>query len=181
MKVLCADHVDVAVPVDNAFTFVTDISRWPVWISSVVCAQHPQSGPVAVDEEFLLCLHAGRKRWHETFEVTRLVRNAFLSLEGTYSAARRIDFRFEQRGRVTRVGCSMGYPVFGGFVSAWIDRAFRRRRVRCELRDSLLRLKGLLEERVESMAIGEDFYDATDSVAVTRSSTAPRRQPAGAA
>jgi hypothetical protein len=181
MKVLCADHVDVAVPVENAFAFVTDISRWPVWISSVVCAQHPQSGPVAVDEEFLLCLHAGRKRWHETFEVTRLVQNAFLSLEGAFSAARRIDFRFEQRGSVTRVACSMGYPLFGGFVSAWIDRAFRRRRVRHELRDSLQRLKGLLEERVESTAVGEDFYDATDSVAVTRSSTAPLRQPAGAA
>jgi uncharacterized membrane protein len=181
MKVLCTDHVDVAVPVENAFEFVTDISRWPVWISSVVCAQHPQSLPVAMDEELLLCLHTGRRRWHETFEVTRFVHNAFLSLEGAFSAARRIDFRFEQRGSFTRVGCAMGYPVFGGFVSAWIDRAFRRRRVRRELRDSLMRLKGLLEERVESMAVGEDFYDAADPVAVKRSSNAPLRQPAGAA
>jgi hypothetical protein len=39
----------------------------------------------------------------------------------------------------------------------------------------------LLEERVESMAVGEDFNDAADSVAVKRSSTAPFRQPAGAA
>ena len=181
MKVLCADHVDVAVPVESVFAFVTDIARWPVWISSVVCAEHPQSRPAALDEEFLLCLSAGRKRWHETFEVKRFVRNAFLSLEGAYSAARRIDFRFEQRGAMTRVGCSMGYPLFGGFVSACIDRAFRRRRVRHELRDSLTRLKGLLEEPVETTAVGEDFYDATASVAPARSTTAQLREPAGAA
>ena len=179
MKVLCADHVDVAMPVESVFSFVTDVSRWPVWIPSVVCAQQPESLPIALDEELLLCLHAGRKRWHETFEVTRLVQNAFLSLEGAYSAARRIDFRFEQRGRQTRVACTMGYPLFGGFVTRWIDSISRRRRVRRELRDSLMRLKGLLEERVESRTFGDGLFDDFPAEAVTAPSAA-LTEPAGA-
>lgn len=159
MKVLCADHVDVSVPVERCFSFVSDISRWPVWISSIVSAQHPEARPVAIDEELLLCLHAGKKRWHEHFEVTRFVRNAFLSLEGAYSAARRIDFRFEQRGRQTRVACAIGYPLFGGILTKWLDAMSRRRRVQRELRDSLTRLKGLLEEHVESATIDDALFD----------------------
>ena len=168
MKVLCADHVDVAVPVENVFSFVTDISRWPVWISSIVSAQHPESKPVALDEELLLCMHAGKKRWHEHFEVTRFVRNAFLSLEGAYSAARRIDFRFEQRGKHTRVACAIGYPLFGGVVARLLDGMSRRRRVSRELRDSLSRLKGLLEERVESASIDDALFDEAMAVAPAR-------------
>ena len=178
MKVLCADHVDVSVPVENAFAFVTDISRWPVWITSIVSAQHPQAKPVAVDEELLLCLHAGKKRWHEHFEVTRLVRNAFLSLEGAYSAARRIDFRFEQRGKQTRIACAIGYPLFGGFVTRWLDAISRRRRVRRELRDSLSRLKGLLEERVESPTVDDALFD--EAMATAPMWPAPsEKEPAG--
>jgi uncharacterized membrane protein len=180
MKVLCADHIDVAAPVETVFSFVTDISRWPVWISSVVCAEHPEALPVALKEEFLLCLQAGRKRWHERFEVTRLVRNAFLSLEGAYSAARRFDFRFEQRGSHTRLACAIGYPLFGGFMSALLDSAFQRRRVRSELRDSLVRLKGLLEEQVESAVFGDGLVDETPFGAAMARPTAPVQEPAGA-
>lgn len=178
MKVLCADHVDIAVPVENVFAFVADIKRWPVWVTPVVCAEHPQSQPIAVNDELLLCLHAGRKRWHETFDVTRLVQNAFLSLEGTYSAARRIDFRFEQRGSLTRVACAIGYPLFGGFLKIWLDGAFRRRNVRRELRDSLVRLKGLLEERVESRVFGDGVFDDALAEAATLPASAPEPEPA---
>ena len=156
MKVLCTDHVDVAVPADHVYRFAVDISRWPLWFSPVVCAQHPDGCDLAVNAELLLCLHAGRRRWQERFEVTRLVRNAFLSLEGAYSAARRIDFRFEQRGAQTRVACSIGYRVFGGAFAGLLDAVFRRPRVRTEVRDSLHRLKGLLEERAEQFAIDDD-------------------------
>jgi uncharacterized membrane protein len=156
MKVLCTDHIDVAVPADRVYGFAVDISRWPLWFSPVVCAQHPDGCDLAVNQELLLCLHAGRRRWQERFEVTRLVSNAFLSLEGAYSAARRIDFRFEQRGAQTRVACSIGYRVFGGALAGMLDAVFRRPRVRNEVRDSLHRLKGLLEERAEQFGIDED-------------------------
>lgn len=179
MKVLCADHIDVAVPVEDAFSFVSDISRWPVWISSVVCAQHPESRPLAQDEHIVLCLHAGRKRWQETFEVTRFLQNAFLSLEGEFSAARRIDFRFERRGSVTRIAWANGYPLFGGILTHWIDGAFHRRRVRRELKDSLIRLKGLLEERVESTALEDGYFYEPGADAVPAPSSTPMRQPAG--
>jgi uncharacterized membrane protein len=153
VKVLCNDQIDVAAPAERAFAFASDISRWPLWFTPVVCAQHPDSLPLAPKEELLLCLQSGRRRWQERFEVTRFVRNAFLSLEGAYSAARRIDFRFEQRGAVTRVICAIGYRVFGGFFASGFDSLFRRRRVRNEIRESLHRLKGLLEEAGEMPAI----------------------------
>ena len=159
MKVLCTDYVDIGMPAEKVFSFVADLPRWPVWFTPVVSAQHPQCRPVALDEEVLLCLQAGRRRWHETFEITRYVRNAFLSLEGTFSAARRIDFRFEQRGAVTRVSCAIGYPVFGGLIVAMVDAAFRRGRIRMEVRDSLMRLKGLLDEEGEPKTVGDDFLD----------------------
>lgn len=162
MKILCADHTDVDVPVARVFDFVTDVSRWPVWMPAVVNAQQPESLPLAVDEELLVCMHAGRRRWQETFEVKRLVRNAFLSFEGLYSAARRIDFRFEQRGEQTRVACVIGYPLFGGVIARAIDAISRRRRVRRDLHDSLVRLKGLLEEQVEHTAVGESLFDAEE-------------------
>jgi len=162
MKILCADHTDVDVPVAKVFDFVTDVSRWPVWMPSVVNAQQPEAQPPAIDEELLVCMHAGSRRWQETFEVKRLVRNAFLSLEGLYSAARRIDFRFEQRGKQTRIACAIGYPLFGGVIARAIDAMSRRRRVRRDLRDSLVRLKGLLEEQVEYTAVGESLFDTEE-------------------
>src|SRR5579864_1770135 len=164
MKVVCVDHVDVRVPVNEAFAFVADISRWPVWISSVVCAEQPHARPVACDAEVVICMQAGRRRWQESFEVTRLMPNAFLSLEGEFSAARRIDFRFEQRGPQTRVTCAMGYRVFGGIVSRWIDALGRRRRLRHELRDSLAHLKGMLEELVEPGIADETRADFIDGI-----------------
>lgn len=176
MKVLCADHADVDVPVSKVFDFVTDIARWPVWMSSVVNAQHPESLPLAVDEEFLVCLHAGKRRWQETFEVKRLVRNAFLSLEGLYSAARRIDFRFEQRGKQTRVAYAIGYPLFGGVFARCVDALSRRRRVRRDLRDSLVRLKGLLEEQVENPTVGESLFDAEEGALTA--TVRPKAEPA---
>jgi len=186
MKVLCADHIDVTVPVDRAFAAVADISRWPVWFTSVVCAQHPESLPVAQGEELSICLNAGKRRWRETFEVTRFVPGAFLCLEGAFSAARRIDFRFEQRGATTRIACGIGYPVFGGFLGAVVDAGFKRRRVRADLRESLMRLKGLLEEGVESVAVGDDL-DVDGILApvsthlVASAPPVEEKEPAGAA
>jgi uncharacterized membrane protein len=164
VKVLCNDHIDVAAPAERAFAFAADISRWPLWFTPVVCAQHPESLPLAPKEELLLCLQSGRKRWQERFEVTRFVRNAFLSLEGTYSAARRIDFRFEQRGGATRVICGIGYRVFGGIVARSVDSLFRRRRVRHEIRESLHRLKGLLEETGGMPAIDRVIDEAPEPI-----------------
>jgi hypothetical protein len=180
--VLCSDQIDVGVPAERAFACIADISRWPVWFNSVVCAQHPESLPVAMGEELLLCLHSGRRRWQENFEVTRFVPPAFLSLEGAFSAARRIDFRFIQRPTITRIACTIGYPVFGGFLSTLADAAFKRRRVRADLRESLLRLKGMLEEQAESYTLGDDLDRDTPAAATgaqTAVQPAAMKEPAG--
>ena len=181
MKVLCTDHIDVSVNAERAFSAVVDIARWPVWFSSVVCAQHPEALPVALGEELSVCLNAGKRRWRETFEVSRFVRNAFLSLEGAFSAARRIDFRFEQRGPLTRIASSIGYRVFGGPLATAFDAAFKRRRVRADLRESLLRLKSLLEEAPEP-ALAHERFEAilTPALAAPARSLELEREPAGA-
>jgi len=92
-------------------------------------------------------MHHGRRRWQEDFEVTRFITNAFLSFEALYSAARRIDFRIERRGRITRLSCAIGYPLYGGAVPAVVDAVIGRRRVTKGIRESLVHLKNLLEEQ----------------------------------
>src|SRR5579862_1851400 len=114
MKVACQDHVDLAVPVERTYEFVRDVARWPVWLAFVVNAHPLEDETLPVGAELRICMAAGKRRRQEVFEVTRHVRNAFLSLESELSAARRVDFRFEQRGSMSRLSLSVGYPVFGG-------------------------------------------------------------------
>lgn len=149
MKVLCTGNIEMFAPVERVFDVVAEIEKWPAWFAGVVSAQQPAQRPVAIKEEFFLCMHAGRRRWHETFEITRLVRNAFLSLEGELSAARRIDIRLEQRSGSTRVGLSVGYPVFGGWFGK-IAEFVTRRRTRRIVADSLMHLKHKVEDAVDS-------------------------------
>ena len=167
MKVLCSNHVDIAAPVEVVFDFVTDVTRWPVWFAFVVSAQMPDQRPVELDEEVHVCLQAGRCRRQESFEVTRYLRNAFFSIEGTFSTSRRIDFRFEQRGKKTRVACALGYPVFGGLLPLIADAALVRPRVARHLSDSLVKLKGALEDA--------DAPPAHDDAAVDVGVPHPRR------
>ena len=156
MKVLCTQYVDVRAPAEQVFAYVADLSRWPMWFGCVVSAQQAEERPLDLDEEVRLCLHAGRRRWQESFEVTRFMRNAFLSIEGLLSAARRIDFRFERRGQLTRLSCAIGYPVFGGLLAVAADALFHRPQIRRELRDSLVHLKNMLEETVNSASWADE-------------------------
>lgn len=145
MKLLCSGNVEMFAPVERVFDVITDIEKWPAWFAGVVSAQQPNHRALALDEEFYLCLHCGRRRWHETFEVTRLVRNAFLTLEGEMSAARRIDLRLEQRSGSTRVVLTIGRPIFGGWF-ARIAGLLERGRMRRIVLDSLVHLKHRVED-----------------------------------
>lgn len=157
MRVLCSEHMDIRAPAELVFDYVCDVSRWPMWFACVVSAGQPRHGPLALGEEMHVCMHAGRRRWQEDFEVTRFIRNAFLSFEALYSAARRIDFRFERRGQLTRLGCSLGYRVYGGLLPLLYDALLSRRRVAKEIRDSLVHLKNMLEESSATPAFGDDL------------------------
>jgi len=156
VKVLCSQSVDVHAPAEQVFATVSDIARWPTWFVCVVSAQQPQDRLLDLGEEIRVCLHAGRRRWQEAFEVTRFIRNAFLSFEALYSAARRIDFRVERRGQLTRLACSIGYPVFGGLLPALADAALRRQRIARGLRDSLVHLKNMLEDNTGATLWSDD-------------------------
>jgi hypothetical protein len=157
MKIVCRDHVDLSVSVERAFAFATDIARWPMWFGCMVNVHLPESQELELGAVLRICLVDGRRRRQEIFEVTRYVRNAFLSLEGELSAARRFDLRFEQRGSASRISISAGYPVFGGIFPAMFDALFRRPRVRREMHESLMHLRGLLDDAAESRYHADDL------------------------
>ena len=168
MKIVCREHIDLSVPVERAFAFATDIARWPMWFGCMVNVHLPETQELELGAVVRICMGQGRRRRQETFEVTRFVRNAFLSLEGELSAARRFDLRFEQRGSASRVSIVNGYPVFGGIFPAMFDAMFRRPRAQRELRDSLVHLRGLLEDNVGSTYHTDDFlHDEAQSAAGT--------------
>ncbi|HEY7981822.1 MAG TPA: hypothetical protein VID19_10100 [Candidatus Eremiobacteraceae bacterium] len=150
MKIVYRDHIDLSVSVERAFAFATDIARWPMWFGCMVNVHLPESQELELGAVLRICMADGRRRRQETFEVTRYVRNAFLSLEGELSAAQRFDLRFEQRGSASRIAVSAGYPVFGGIFPALYDAMLRRPRVRRELHESLLHLRGLLDDGAAS-------------------------------
>jgi uncharacterized membrane protein len=166
MRVLCSHAVDITAPAEQVFAPVCDLERWPTWFGCVVSASQPEQRPLAVGVEVHVCMNAGRRRWQEEFEVTRLITNAFLSFEALYSTARRIDFRFERRGQVTRLCCSIGYAVYGGIVPTVYDALLGRGRVKHCIRESLVHLKNLVEEKSGAAKAAEDFDDL-DALALT--------------
>jgi uncharacterized membrane protein len=167
MKALCTHAVDIHAPADAAFDYVCDLTHWPAWFGCVVSASQPSGRPVAIGEEIHVCMNRGRRRWQEDFEVTRFITNAFFSLEALYSAARRIDFRFERRGKVTRLSCAIGYPLYGGILPAIVDAVLGRRRVHRCVRESLVHLKNVLEEKA-GVASAPDDLDALSVPPVAR-------------
>jgi len=158
MKVLCTNSIDVFAPVERVFRAIVDVDKWPAWFSGIVSAQQPNGRPVALEEELYLCLNAGRRRWHESFEVSRYVKDAFFSLEGAYSSARRFDFRLEQRSGNTRVAAAIGYPVFGGWPAMAIDAALRRPRIARAVNDTLLNLKHRIEDAADGVEPEADGF-----------------------
>lgn len=146
MKVTVSCQSDIRAPAEAVFASVCDLERWPAWFGPVVSAVCEDARPLGVGARVCLCLADGRRRRQEEFEVTRFIRNAFLSLEAAYSAARRIDFRVERRGSSTRLGCMVGYPVFGGAVPALYHHAVGRRRLRRAVHESLVRIRHIIEE-----------------------------------
>lgn len=179
MKIVCREHIDLSVSVERAFEFATDIARWPMWFGCMVNAHLPEDQSLGLGAVLRICMAHGRKRRQEIFEVTRYVRNAFLSLEGELSAALRFDLRFEQRGSASRISITAGYPVFGGMFPALYDVMFRRPRARRELRESLLHLRGLLEDRGDSKIHFDDVAldDAQKHSASSRSLQGVTRSP----
>ena len=177
MKVLCSAQVSISAPIEQVFNVVAGIDKWPLWFGCIVSAQRMQSEPLALDQEVHLCLQAGRKRWHETFEVSHYVRNAFLSFEGSFSASRRIDFRLEQRAKHVRVACAIGYPVFGGVFPTLLDATFVRPRILRELRASLKHLRAQVEEAAMHPVFAADALSDSQTAPTLAGSAAPDGAP----
>ena len=163
MRVLCSHAVDIAAPAEQVFERVSNLTHWPAWFGCVVSASQPEERSLGLGVEVHVCMHAGKRRWQETLEVTRFITNAFLSFEALYTTARRIDFRVERRGRNTRLACSIGYPVYGGVAPVIYDMLIGRRRVRNGVRDSLVHLKNIVEEKAGTAVAAEDL----DALALT--------------
>ncbi|MBV8171896.1 MAG: SRPBCC family protein [Candidatus Eremiobacteraeota bacterium] len=161
MKAVCSACIDIGAPVARVYDFVGDLRRWPLWLSFIVCAQQQGEplGELAYEQEVEICMQRGRRRWRESFDVVRCVPNAFVWLEGSLSAARRMEFRFEQRRSGTRLHCSIGYALYGGGFGKLRDALFERRTVARELARSLMNLRTALED-VEHVEEGMPFRKA---------------------
>jgi uncharacterized membrane protein len=164
MKCLASEHADIRAPAEAVFDYVVSLERWPTWLWCVVSAVQPEGKALTRGVDIHICLHAGRRRWQESMEVTRFIRNAFLSFESFYSTARRIDFRFEQRGDLTRLACSVGYPVYGGSLPSVYHAIIGRRRLRKALRESLVHLRNILEEQAGEATAADALAFADDGV-----------------
>ncbi len=173
MKCLASEHADIRAPAESVFEYVVDLARWPTWLWCVVSAVQPEHRALECGVDIHVCMHAGRRRWHESLEITRFIRNAFLSFEAFYSASRRIDFRFERRGQLTRVACTIGYPVYGGALPAMYHALVGRRRLHGALRRSLVHLKNILEERASEL-VGADTFADFEGVGEARPAVATR-------
>jgi hypothetical protein len=164
MRCLASEHADIRAPAEAVFDYVVDLARWPAWLWCAVSAAQAQGKPLAKGVDIHICMHAGRRRWQESLEVTRFIRNAFLSFESFYSTARRIDFRFERRGQATRLACSVGYPVYGGSLPGIYHAIVGRGRLRKALRESLVHLKNILEERTGDAIAADDRSVIEDAI-----------------
>jgi uncharacterized membrane protein len=130
--------------VEQAFSLLREIEKWPVWLSFLRSARREDNRPLNVGSEVVV------RSWlpgeaEEIYEVDALIPNYRLSLVGAFSMRRRLDFRIERRTSCAKLHLQVAYPAYHGRLGEMLDRWQRRRRLSGALDDSLLHFKGLVE------------------------------------
>jgi len=148
---------DVATSAQTAFALVTEVEKWPVWLSFVVSARRVEPAQrLGIGSEILV--RSGLPGDEEQlFEVDGYLEGHVLSLVGAYSVRRRIDFRIESKTERSKVAVRVDYPTYGGVLGALIDRFTSRRKLDVALADALVHFKGLAEFERNPEALLEDF------------------------
>jgi len=136
---------DLNVSAEIAFSRICSVQTWPVWLSFVKRAELDDHASVlSYSSDVILAsdLSDGKE---EVFEVEELIAPYLLTLVGAFSCRRRIQFRVESKGDISRVVVKIAYSTYGGLLRKYADHLTFRRKLHSSLSQSLQTFKGLVE------------------------------------
>jgi uncharacterized membrane protein len=148
--------IDVGTSAEAAVALLSEVEKWPVWLSFLRSARRLDTAPLGLGSEVAL-RSAIPGEEEQLYEVDRFLSGHLISLVGAFSIRRRLDFRVESKPSLARVVVRIDYPSYGGVLGALYDRITARRRLEAALADSLVHFKGLVEFGGPKDALLEDF------------------------
>jgi uncharacterized membrane protein len=145
MAISLAGSLDIEAPIEDAFSLLCAVEKWPVWLSFLRSAQLADpKAPLTVGSEVVL--HSSIPgETEQVYEVDRLVGNHHLSLVGAYSTQRRLDFRIERKTARAKIHIKLTYPAYHGRIGAFFDRVRNGRKLEAAIEHSLELFRGLAE------------------------------------
>ncbi len=147
--------LDLESPVEDAFTLLCAVEKWPVWLSFLRSARAVDAAaPLALGSEVLVRSSLPGDE-EQLYEVDQFITNFHLSLVGAYSVRRRIDFRIERKTTFAKLHVRLTYPSYGGRLGAIVDHWRHGRKLERVLDDALIHFKGLVEYRVEDPILAD--------------------------
>ncbi len=130
---------------ESAFSLICEVEKWPVWLAFLKCARRVDGrAPLALGSEVAL-RGAIPGEAEEFYEVDQFLEGHIVSLVGSFSLRRRIDFRLERKSDRSRLVVRVDYPAYGGLLGSLLDKMTNRRRLDVALEHSLVHFKGLVE------------------------------------
>lgn len=145
MAISLAGSLDIEAPIEDAFSLLCAVEKWPVWLSFLRSARLTDpKAPLEVGSEVVLRSSIPGEL-EEVYEVDRLVGNHHLSLVGAYSTQRRLDFRIERKTERAKMHIKLTYPAYHGRIGAFCDRLRNGRKLESAIEHSLELFRGLAE------------------------------------
>jgi hypothetical protein len=144
MAILSAS-LEILSPVEDAFSLLCAVEKWPAWLSFVRSASpvNPRSRLAVGSEVIIRSSIPGEEE--QIYEVDQLITNYHLSLVGAYSMRRRLDFRLERKTTRAKLHVKLAYPAYHGRIGEVIDHLRAGRKLDRLLDDALLHFKGMVE------------------------------------
>ncbi len=143
--------LDIDSPVEDAFSLLCAVEKWPVWLSCIRSASATEpSAPLALGSEVIVrSMIPGEEE--QLYEVDQFIANYHVSLVGAFSVRRRIEFRIERKTSRAKVHVKLTYPAYGGAVGAIMDSWKNGRKFERVLCDALIHFKGLVEHHESAL------------------------------
>ncbi len=145
MAISLAGSLDIEAPIEDAFSLLCAVEKWPVWLSFLRSARLADpKAPLEVGSDVVLRSSIPGEL-EEVYEVDRLVGNHHLSLVGAYSTQRRLDFRIERKTARAKMCIKLTYPAYHGRIGYFFDRVRNARKLEAAIEHSLELFRGLAE------------------------------------
>jgi uncharacterized membrane protein len=146
--------LDLETPVEEAFSLLCAVDKWPVWLSFVRSASVATTSGLRLGSEVLVRSSLPGDD-EQLYEIDQFIPNYHLSLVGAYSIRRRIDFRIERKTSRAKLHAKLTYPAYGGRLGNALDAWRHGRKLERTLADALVHFKGLAEFRVSDAALAD--------------------------